>query len=276
MIKKPVRIAPRQDGGEQAPAAEAAPAQPACTDCVDLTIGPCEVQCFNSTTYSTELCARLGYRSDFAFRAMPTANLRNSGPGAVTFPAGTRLWSIEGEDPPNGRSPSTGLYLGAGAEVPAARRPVKTLLQPAPGDYTVRFVIDPDNLVAETDESNNVSECRWSVVAPTEPLQSDLALVSVTIAPAVGNHSTSFAHTVTIANVGNDDSGVLHVRCTPGSAWNEIRLGAGQTKVQTYPIPDIATMPPGTHTVTCTIAPIAAEPNTSNNAASATFTIEAD
>jgi hypothetical protein len=153
---------------------------------------------------------------------------------------------------------------------------VRTLQQPAPGEYLARFVIDPDNLVAETEESNNTSECRWTVVAPTEPLQPDLALVSVVIVPATGNHATAFQHTVTVTNRGNDDNSGYHVRCTPGSAWNHPSLAPGASHTQTHPIPNVSTLPPGTHAVTCTVAPFSAEPDTANNAASASFTIEAD
>lgn len=239
----------------------------------DLALGPCEVRCYNGGTYSTALCASSGYRSDFTFMAIPLPTLKNVGSGSVTFPAAAKLWSIDGQNPSSSLAPSTGLLLSAGAEVPGSLKPSKTLSDLKPGSYKVTFRADPDGSIGEANEANNVSECSWTVVPAPASSAADLTITSVTVSPRSGNASTQFKHSVTIKNIGTEESGGFNTRCEPGVGWNQPSLKAGASMTVTYPIPNIASMPKASHSVICTISPFFAEQNTANNTGSASFTI---
>jgi len=268
------------DAGGQAPTKPGfreplprSPAPPPCTDCADLTLGPCEVRCDDGTGYSASICATRGYRTDYNFMATPVPTMKNAGKKAASFPAGAKLWSVDGQSTSGALAPSTGLYLPPGVEAPGPNQPVKVLVKPAPGTYKVTFQADPDNLIAETSEGNNVSECTWTVVPVPPGSAPDLTITQVTISPTSGSRSTTFEHTVTVKNVGNDLSPGFNTKCQPGSSWNSAGLAAGAAFTRTYPIPNTATMPAGTHTATCVVTPFFAEVNKSNNSVTATFTI---
>jgi len=244
-----------------------------CTNCPDLSIGPCEIRCFNGGTYSTELCTSSGYRSDFTFMAIPIPTLKNTGATAVTLPAGAKLWTVDGQSPTGSTAPATGLYLSPGAEVAGPNKPHKTMSGLNPGSYKVTFIIDPDNIIKESNESNNIRECSWTVVPAQTGLNADLVITTNTVTPASGSSATEFHNFVTVKNIGNGDSKGFNTMCEPGSSWNRPGLKPGESQSANYAIPNVKLIPPGTHTVTCTITPFFTEANTTNNTSTTTFTI---
>jgi subtilase family serine protease len=165
--------------------------------------------------------------------------------------------------------------LPAGAEMPGTNKPIKWIRNLAPGTYEVTFRADPDNLVKESNEGNNTSTCRWTVVAAPSRANNtvDLELTSISVSPTQGPPGTNFQHTVVVKNVGTQISLGFNTHCDPGLSWNYINLAPGQSFTRTYPIPNTAFIPPGIKTITCIIEPFFGEANTVNNARASTFTV---
>ena len=149
----------------------------------------------------------------------------------------------------------------------------------APGSYYMLFVADPQNVVAETNEANNVASQPLQVVAPGI----DLTITQAYVYPSTSAAGNAVNANCSIQNLGNttapsstigyylstnqvfDASDVL-MRTTPGYA-----LGAGQYSSRyEYPVVPAGTAP-GNYYVLFVADPLnaVAETNEANNVASA-------
>jgi hypothetical protein len=85
--------------------------------------------------------------------------VRNRGSAPAVFPADSIVWRARVGLVRTGgyRAPAAGLTIGAGTAV-ALEGVVARPTAPPPGTHVVRISVDPDGLVAESDETNNVRD----------------------------------------------------------------------------------------------------------------------
>lgn len=244
-----------------------------CKDCPDLAPGSCVVECTIGPTTNAEICASDGYKSSFGFRVTLQPGVRNGGTAAATIPAGKRLFAVSGPSSGGGIAPSTGLYIAAGA---AAPQPVQVRLTGlSAGVHVVRFEVDPDQAVTESNETNNAVDCPLTVIdAAAAPKQPDLTLDPIQVTPTTGNHQTQFLVAATVRNRGSGYSSPLVVSCTPGVVNRMHTLPpGGEFRAGGY-VQNVASLPPGTHTVTCVLKTDLPEASEVNHTRTATLTIE--
>jgi subtilase family serine protease len=132
-----------------------------------------------------------------------------------------------------------------------------------PGRYSVKFKVDPDNAIAESNEANNVFSADVVVVARAYV---DLVITQLDISPAAGTPDTSFSISVSVKNQGTgtavlsanmplfkvDLNGERPITLYAHNATENIEPGA--TKTYTYGN-YITNQTPGTKTWTFTPDP---------------------
>jgi hypothetical protein len=245
----------------------------ACTLCPDLTPGTCQIVCSVGTHNAVAVCASDGYRSDFGFQVTLPAGVRNNSANAATIPAGKRLYAVSGPKLGGFTAPSTGLFIGAGAASP--QKPAVQLSRMAPGSYSIRFEVDPDQAVAETDESNNAIDCPLTVIdAATAPKYPDLVLEPISVEPASGTQQTAFKVRATVRNIGSGWSSGGLVRCEPGvtNLFGSLAPGA-EFRAGGF-VQNVASLPPGTHAVTCELKTDDPERTQEQHSRTATLTVQ--
>jgi hypothetical protein len=147
---------------------------------------------------------------------------------------------------------------------------------PPPGTYDVCVIVDPDNLIAESNKTNNVA-CRAITVSP--PPLPDLVVTSADIgfapAPPVAN-GTAVLVTATVHNAGDAGSVATVVRFFDGTPPAPT-IGSDQPLAPLAPGGTAAVSvtwtaaPPGSHDVCVVVDPdnVVPEWNDGNNAACA-------
>ena len=246
----------------------------------DLTLGACQIECSRGGPHSTQICQQYGYSDQFTFRVK--AVMRNSGKGAASIESGWREWSAThsvggGAANPVGSAqtqgaPAGGIYLVPDAVVPGINSPiVYNLHNLAPGTHRVVFTADPENHVSEKDETNNTSQCEWTVEAGSATAPFDLTITHVSVSPQSGPPGTRFHFEIIVKNVGGPTFDGFNASCEPGTGFNRPELDAGESYSRTFEIP--GTLTPGQKTINCQVHGFQPEQNTSNNTMTATFTV---
>lgn len=105
----------------------------------------------------------------------------------------------------------------------------------SPSPYTISVKVDPDNIIPESDETNNSATISFTVATPQPPspppvgsTPADLAVTNLTITPANPRVGESATFTATIENRGGTDAADFAYR---------IDLGAPRTTRPTDPYP---------------------------------------
>lgn len=249
------------------------PAAAGCANCPDLTPGSCQIECVIGSHAEAAICANDGYKSSFEFRVSLLPGISNSGSVAATLAAGKRLYAVSGAASASFAAPPTGLYLDAGALAP--QLPRVQLQQLAASIQVIRFEVDPDQAIAESNESNNAVDCAFTVVdAATAPKQPNLMLDPIQVIPASGNHQTAFKVWVKVRNEGTGYSSPFTVSCSPGVTNRHHTLAPNAEALLGGAVQDVASLPPGTHPVNCTLQTDQPEQSQAQHSRSASLTVQ--
>lgn len=167
-------------------------------------------------------------------------------------------------------APSGGLYLISGAEWSC-----KEFTYFDEGLQNMTYTVDPNNVVAETNENNNTYTIAVPPPNPPKPIP-DFTITSFKIEPASAP-GTYFNITAVVKNVGAAESNCpnVEVNCSIGGKLGYLRaIPIGGT--QTFVFPITWQLPPGTKTATCTVDPtnVCQESDENNNSATTTFVVQ--
>ncbi len=233
---------------------------------VDLSISSCTFEKFPQSFYAR-------------------ATIRNTGSEGVAFQTNQVIARAMFGSNFDVRAEGGGVFVVAGgsAEVKAQ---FSTL--PAPGSHHVTWTVDPTDLVAESNATNNEKTCTLVVeVAPPTPTppMSDVAITTLTAQPISGPPGTQFVFTVVVKNIGTANVGSMstgvEVRCTvdggqfAGNNWAWFgSIEPGKT-YGPYQIRTSQSLAPGTKVLECTVDPYnkLTESTRNNNARSLVFTV---
>ncbi len=183
--------------------------------------------------------------------------IKNQGYAPASFKTRQIVASSSGAKTYKVPAPGGGLYLPRGGThevlVSAHNLP--------PGRHTVNWKIDPDNVVQEAAEFNNVRSC--SGVVPEIPqTSSDLIISRIRINPTSGTPTTSFSANITVRNIGTGPSqaGAAHAPyCFLDGAAMSWRLDRWRTAPippsgsKTFNYRDLRRLIPGTHKLDCKV-----------------------
>ena len=102
-----------------------------------------------------------------------------------------------------------GTLDGSNNDTPAAGDNVRTIVvdlfaPTQPGDYTNQVTIDPDEVIAENDETNNSDQTVTHVRLSGGGNYTDLKVSSITTSNATPQPEQSYDYTVTVENTGTD------------------------------------------------------------------------
>ncbi len=157
------------------------------------------------------------------------------------------------------------------------------------GERTIRVVVDPNNLVTETDETDNEAEATLTVAPPSEEeeppepgILPNLVITSGSLAytptmPVPGDWVTL---TISVTNDGEGDASGVVVRVTDTTEDEPAQVGDDETiptlasgAVATVTVPYSTTGVTGTRTLSVTVDPDEAIEETSETDNEATITI---
>ncbi|MGB3316403.1 MAG: CARDB domain-containing protein [Albidovulum sp.] len=157
-----------------------------------------------------------------------------------------------------------------------------------PGDYSVRAVIDPSDVLNELDETDNTSA--WQSFTVETPVH-DVAMTSVGINAAASdfdnNGGATLVFDIALSNNGNVDSGSQNVQlyitvATAGGGTEQVlidtvpvSLAPGGTLTLSHTVALDPSIPAGSWQVTAVLDPASGQPddNTGNNSATAMVTL---
>jgi len=208
-----------------------------------------------------------------------TCELQNVGSATLMIPGGTRLVSRRVD----------GIFWNTAAVDPATLNPGDTLpcgswfpVSSVPaGTYSYEVIIDPNNVLAETDESNNTASIDFGVRVVTDV---DLVISSITTTPTELTTMTPFQVTAIVKNEGTDTaefggqgSNISVVSdtypCTfAGTLHAYLSIEGGATRAFTF---DAAPhmLAPGSHSCTYSINTPVVESDKTNNSTTLNWTI---
>jgi subtilase family serine protease len=205
---------------------------------------------------------------------------RNAGEGQAIFPPNAWIYKVRREDgsASAAKASELGLTMGPGEEHANGQYEIEPNKMTA-GRHVWSAMVDPDNQVVESDETNNSTQCAVDLTAGGAP---DLVIESVQAKPYTFDPEDSIDLTVVVRNRGAGPAifsatwfGGSIARCSgfhPFSPEQETRIEPGQAKSLWTVQSDI---PPGDYDIACAVDPenLIAESDETNNGASVSFKI---
>ncbi|MEM9718045.1 MAG: NPCBM/NEW2 domain-containing protein, partial [Bacteroidota bacterium] len=147
----------------------------------------------------------------------------------------------------------------------------------SPGTQVLTIEIDPDTVIREGDESNNIYEHEFSILGPPEE-KPDIQISELDVNPTSGRANTSIRLSCMVENIGEADAANITATATFGSQ----ALTLSTTSIASIPAGNNvefqadATVPPattpGTYEILLTLRLIGEE-NTGNNSDSVNFVV---